>query len=157
MEETGFAYFKEMLKEFSDIMSFNVLLGIVVMVVLIIAEIKFIRNKGVKNKRQERRLEKAKSLGHAVTAIRLEQWNDTPRVDPNSWVHATYAYEVSGKCYKYHFMEREAAPRTITLYYINNPRKTFRGKVKDSVFLMLLFYILPMAAGILTILLLGGI
>lgn len=156
MEETGFAYFKEMLKEFSDIMSFNVLLGIAVMVVLIIAEIKFIRNKGIKNKRQERRLEKAKSLGHAVTAIRLEQWKDTP-VDPNSWVHATYAYEVNGKYYKYRFMEREAAPRTITLYYINNPHKTFRGTVEDSVFLMLLFYILPVAAGILTISLLGGI
>ena len=156
MEETGFAYFKEMLKEFSDIMSFNVLLGIAVMVVLIIAEIKFMRTKGIKNKRQERRLEKAKSLGHAVTAIRLEQWKDTP-VDPNSRVHATYAYEVNGKYYKYHFMEREAAPRTITLYYINNPRKTFRGTVEDSGFLMLLFYILPVAAGILTMLLLGGI
>lgn len=76
----------------------------------------------------------------------------------NSWFHGTYSYEVDGKSYQYRYMSKVTPPYELTLYYISNPRKAFRDEVKtEEHSLALLGVLLPIAAGILVVFLLGGV
>ena len=56
------------------------------------------------------------------------------------------------------YMSKVSPPYELTLYYINNPRKTFTNENKTKEHSMALLGLLfPIAVGILVVFLLGGI
>lgn len=148
--------FAELIEEFgTSVFSFRAFVGIVVMIVVFVMEVKWTRSHAPRNKR----VEKALTLGHVVEAKRVKFWNDAITSDewPTSWYHATYAYEVSGRQYEYKYLEHAYPPMVIKLYYMNNPRKPFREKKKQGVIPKILFLIIPIAAGVGVMYLLGGV
>ena len=148
--------FMELIEEFgTSVFNFNAFVGIVVMIVVFVLEVKWTRSHTSGN----RRVEKALALGHVVEAKRVKYWDEatTPGEQVTSWYHATYTYNVSGKQYQYKYLEREHPPVMIKLYYINNPRKAFRGEKKQSGALRILLLLIPIAVGVGVMLLLGGV
>ena len=148
--------FWDLLNRFmTDVFDLKIFCGIIAAIIVFIIEIWFDRNHRLRN----RRVEKAISLGHIVKAKRVKAWDDdNTGYDVNSWFHGTYSYEIDGKSYKYRYMSKVFPPHELTLYYINNPRKTFRNENKTkehSLALLMLF--LPITAGILVIYFLGGV
>lgn len=139
----------------TEVFDWKIFCGIVVAIIVFIIEIWFNRNFKMRN----RCVEKAIRLGHIVKAKRVEAWDDdSTGYDVNSWFHGTYSYEIDGKSYKYRYMSKVSPPYELTLYYINNPRKTFRNENKAKEHsLALLSLFLPIAAGILVVFLLGGV
>ena len=68
--------------------------------------------------------EEAERKGNVVEAHLLESHdcrdsNGMPTMDEAG----TYSYEVNGKSYRYRLVSTTGIPKTITLYYIKNPRK----------------------------------
>ena len=146
----------ELLEEFgTSVFNFSAFVAIVVMIVFFVIEVKWARS----HTPSDKRVEKAIHLGHVVEAKRVKFWDDaiTPDEQPTSWYHATYTYEVSGKQYTYKYLEHEYPPMVIKLYYMNSPRKAFREKKKPSAISKILFFIIPIAAGVGVLYLLGGI
>ena len=145
----------EMLEEFgTSVFNFNAFVGIVVMIVVFAIEIKWTRSHTPNNKQ----VEKAINLGHVVEAKRVKFWDDgiTSAEQPTSWYHAAYTYDISGKQYQYKYLEQVYPPMVIKLYYINNPRKVFRGEKEQGAISKILFLVIPIAAGIGVTFLLGG-
>lgn len=139
---------------FNSVFNLNVFIGIAAAIVVLILEIIYMN----KHKKINKKVEKAKQLGNIITAKRVHTWTDNRHgTSMDSWVYATYTYEVSGKSYHYKYMERQFAPVTLTLYYINNPRKVFTGKAKKNIFSSLLFYLIPIAVAVIVINMLGGV
>lgn len=131
---------------------FNVVAGMIVVIVLFVLEIILLKKHRPRNKQ----VEKAVAMGHVVKAKRTQAWDDDlTRTSTSSYIHATYVYEVDGKEYRYHYLKRAAAPLILTLYYLNNPSHAFTGEEKRNPILGLLFYIVPIAAGVAVMLLLG--
>ena len=125
--------FVEMMREFAtSVFNFNAFIGIVVMIVVFVMEIKWTRSHTQSNKQ----VEKAVHLGHVVEAKRVKFWDDgiTPDEQPTSWYHATYTYNISGKQYQYKYLEHAYPPMVIKLYYIDNPRKVFRGEKSRALY-----------------------
>ena len=150
------AELSDLFNEFmTEVFDLKVFCGIVTAIIVCVFEIRLTRNLRLKNWR----VEKAIRLGHIVKAKRLKTWDDdNTGCDVNSWFHGTYGYEVDGKSYKYRYMGKVSPPYELTLYYIRNPRKTFRNETKSKEHtLALLGLFLPIAAGILVVFLLGGI
>lgn len=145
----------ELVEEYFDsVFNFNVFVGIVAAIVVFILEIIYMN----KHKKVNRKVEKAKQLGNVVTAKRISTWTDNRHgTSMDSWVYATYTYELSGKTYRYKYMERQFAPVTLTLYYLDNPRKAFTGTEKKNSFFSLFFYLIPIAVAVIIINLLGGV
>lgn len=139
---------------FTSVFNFNVFVGIIAAIVVLILEIIYMN----KHKKVNKKVEKAKQLGNVVTAKRIKTWNDDiTGTSVDSWVYATYVYEIRGKTYQYKYMDRQTAPITLELYYIDNPRKAFTDKEKKNAFISLLFYLVPVAVAVITINLLGGV
>ena len=131
---------------------FNVAAGMAVVILLFVLELIWLRKYRPRNKR----VEQAEALGHVVRAKRIQAWDDDlTRTSTSSYVHATYLYEVDGKEYRYNYLKRAAAPLTLTLYYIHNPKRAFMKEEKTSLFLGLLLYLVPIAAGVGVMLFLG--
>ena len=68
--------------------------------------------------------EKAERKGNVVEAHLLKSHdirdsNGMPTMEEMG----TYSYEVNGKSYRYRLLSTMGIPKTITLYYIKNPRK----------------------------------
>lgn len=143
------------LQRLSEIeLNLNVLAAITVIIVVFILEIPWIRRCGRKSKR----VRKAEKLGHVVSGRRIDVWDDDlTRTSVSSYVHATYVYEVNGREYKYHYLKRAAAPLTLNLYYVHDPRRAFTGEIKNIGIWSLLYYIIPLAFGIGVLALLGEI
>lgn len=131
----------------------SAVLGIAVMVILFILEVRWSRS----HPPHSRRVEKAMALGHVVTAKRIKYWDDgvTPDEKTTSHYHATYTYEVSGKQYQYKYLERAVPPLQMQLYYLDHPGRAFRGKEKRSGFAQVFFLLFPIAAGVAVMLLVG--
>ena len=131
----------------------SAVIGIAVMVILFILEIRWSRA----HLPRSRRVEKAMALGHVVTAKRIKYWDDgvTPDEKTTSQYHATYTYEVAGKPYQYKYLERTVPPVQIQLYYLDDPGRAFRSKEKRSGFAQVFFLLFPIAAGVAVMLLLG--
>lgn len=110
---------------------FNVAAGMAVVILLFVLEIIWLRKYRPRNKR----VEQAEALGHVVRAKRIQAWDDDlTRTSTSSYVHATYLYEVGGKEYRYNYLKRAAAPLTLTLYYIHNPKRAFMKEEKPAFF-----------------------
>src|SRR5699024_8225093 len=105
---------------------FGAFVGIVVMVAAFAVEVKWTHAHPPK----DRRVEKARELGHIVEAKRAKFWDDavTPNEQTTSWYHATYVYEISGKQYTYRYRERQYPSTTIKLYYLHSPHRAFHEK-----------------------------
>ncbi len=148
-----FEEFTSLLEEFfTSVFNFNVMCGVIAAIIVFIIEIKLMKKKTKKNKK----VEKAKSLGHIVKGKRIKYWADDPH-SVNSWYHATYTYEVDGKEYKYKYMNKVVPPFDVTLYYINSPRKTFTAYEYKQNYSLILYYIIPIAVAIIVINCLGGV
>ena len=108
-------------------------IGLAITVVLFILEVRWSRT----HPPRSRRAEKAKALGHVVTARRVKYWDDgvSPDEKTTSQYHATYAYEVAGKQYQYKYLERAVPPVQIQFYYLDHPGRAFRGAEKRSTLL----------------------
>lgn len=130
----------------------QVYIGMIAMIVAYVFVIKFMRNR----KKRNRRLEKAVQRGHVVHARRIKYCLDDIS-DINSHYSATYAYEVEGSSYKYHFRERIFPPLELPLYYINNPRQAFHGLDKGASMLDVFLTFVPWIVAVLVIMLLGGV
>lgn len=129
----------------TSVLRFPALAGIAVTAAVFALEIKWSRAHAPGG----RRVEKAVRLGHVVEARRTTYWDDatTPAERPTSWYHALYTYDISGRQYRYTYLERAYPPPVIRLYYIDNPRRAFRGERKRSAAANALFLLIPIAAG----------
>lgn len=147
--------FLEILEKYrTEVFNFNVFVGIVAAIGVLILEIVWMRKRTNTNKQ----IAKAIKKGHVVDATRLKTWNDDiTGTNVDSWVYATYSYEVDGKSYQYKYMDRANAPIKLKLYYLDNPHKAFSEKQKKKNIFSLLFYIIPIAVAVIVINLLGGI
>ncbi|HIZ55036.1 MAG TPA: hypothetical protein H9671_02390 [Firmicutes bacterium] len=146
--------FAALMEEFgTTVLQLNAVIGIAVMIVIFVLEVRWTRS----HPPHSRRMERASALGHVVTARRIKYWDDgiTPDEKTTSWYHATYAYEVSGKQYRYKYLERAVPPIQIKLYYLDNPGRAFRGKEKRSALSQIFLLLFPIAAGVAVMLLLG--
>ena len=128
-------------------------IGLAITVGLFILEVRWSRA----HPPRSRRAEKAKALGHVVTARRVKYWDDgvSPDEKTTSQYHATYAYEVAGKQYQYKYLERAVPPVQIQLYYLDDPGRAFRGKEKRSGFAQVFFLLFPILVGAAAAYLLG--
>ena len=128
-------------------------IGLAITVVLFILEVRWSRA----HPPRSRRAEKAKALGHVVTARRVKYWDDgvSPNEKTTSQYHATYAYEVAGKQYQYKYLERAVPPVQIQLYYLDDPGRAFRGREKRSGFAQVFFLLFPILVGAAAAYLLG--
>ena len=143
-----------LLEEFgTSVLQPGAVIGIAVTIVIFILEVRWTRS----HPPHGRRVEKAAALGHVVTAKRIKYWDGgvTPDEKTTSHYHATYAYEVSGKPYRYKYLERAVPPVQIRLYYLDDPGRAFRAKEKRSGFAQVFFLLFPIAAGAAVALLLG--
>ena len=146
--------FAALMEEFgTSVLQPSAVIGIAVIVILFILEIRWSHA----HPPHSRCVEKAVALGHVVTAKRIKYWDDgvTPDEKTTSQYHAAYAYEVSGKPYQCKYLERAVPPVQIQLYYLDDPGRAFRGKEKRSGFAQVFFLLLPIAAGVAVMLLLG--
>ena len=128
-------------------------IGLAITVVLFILEVRWSRA----HPPRSRRAEKAKALGHVVTARRVKYWDDgvSPDEKTTSQYHATYAYEVAGKQYQYKYLERAVPPVQIQLYYLDHPGRAFRGAEKRSPLLQIFLLLFPILVGAAAAYLLG--
>ena len=120
-------------------------IGLAITVVLFILEVRWSRAHPPRN----RRAEKAKALGHVVTARRVKYWDDgvSPDEKTTSQYHATYAYEVAGKQYQYKYLERAVPPVQIQLYYLDDPGRACRGTDNRSGRAHVFVLLFPILAG----------
>lgn len=137
--------------------SFTLLAGMAAAIAVFVIEIVLLRRQ-TGHSRKEKQIELAVSRGHVVRARRIKAWDDDETGhDVHSWFHAVYVYDVNGRTLKYRYRGKEVPPVTKTLYYLNDPRKTFDSREQKNPVLILLLYILPLAAAVAVINLLGGI
>ena len=74
------------------------------------------------------RLEQAKQKGHVVIGVYSSdtQYAVRPEARNTSYEsYARYTYEVNGKTYSFVKRFKSVPPKTITLYYLDNPKKVF--------------------------------
>ena len=141
--------FAALMEEFgTSVLQPSAVIGIAVIVILFILEIRWSHAHPPHSKR----VEKAVALGHVVTAKRIKYWDDsvTPDEKTTSHYHATYAYEVAGKQYQYKYLERAVPPVQIQLYYLDDPGRAFRGKEKRSGLAQVFFLLFPILVGAAT-------
>ena len=135
--------FLRLMNEFgTSVFDVKIFCGIIAAILVFIMEIRFMQS----HKKKNRRKEKAIQMGHVVRAKRTQAWDDdTSGYSVDSWYHAAYVYKVDGRTYKYRYLSKVFPPVTLSLYYINNPRRVFTGEEKKSTILSVLFYILPVS------------
>ncbi len=151
--QNSMSEFVALIKEFcTDVLHLNAVIGIAVMIILFILEVRWTRSHPPRSRRKER----AVALGHVVTARRVSYWDDgvTPDEKTTSWYHATYAYEVAEKQYQYKYLARAFPPVQIKLYYLGSPGRAFCSNEKRSA-LSQIFLLFPIAAGVVVMHLLG--
>lgn len=118
--------------------------------------------KGIINDRKNngKKVKKAKRLNHIVKARRVDKyfhWDVGSKIDPYAFWSAKYVYTINSKEYIYKYFRRGHPPYELTLYYINNPKRTFFYEEKQSAIFNLIFYVLPIIVGYVVITLLGGL
>ena len=151
-------------EQFKNLISqINIEPKIAIMVISVILTFVFeiiLLKKGIINsgKNNSKKVEKAKKLNHIVKAKRVNIWDDGyPNNSVNYYWHAKYVYNINSKEYVYRYLGKSHPPYELTLYYINNPKRTFCYEEKQSSIFNLIFYVLPIIVGYIVINLLGGI
>ena len=88
----------------------------------------FLYKKSMFARRHAIRLERAKERGNVVTGIYSGGTTYAVRPESKSTSYETYAsyiYEVNGKTYIFVKRFKSRPPETLTLYYLDNPKKAF--------------------------------
>ena len=127
----------------------NMIIGAVFLVVFIAENILYIKLFGTGG--HEKKIKEAAARGHVVTAVltsdtkyRMEgkKGNSSPEY------YARYEYQVNGRTYSKTERFTSKPPRTITLFYLDDPGKTLTKSAPASlsVFPMLLIAIVVAAA-----------
>lgn len=152
--QNSMSEFVALIKEFcTDVLQLNAVIGIAVMIILFILEVRWTRSHPPRSRRKGR----AVALGHVVTARRVSYWDDgvTPDEKTTSWYHATYAYEVAEKQYQYKYLARAFPPVQIKLYYLGSQGRAFCSNEKRSALSQIFLLLFPIAAGVVVMHLLG--
>ena len=81
---------------------------------------------------RQRKADIARSRGHVIEADLVSEWFSVKEEENNHhtriyFCHAKYEYTLDGatRTYKAMFRDTRTAPRKLTLYYVNSPRKVF--------------------------------
>ncbi|MED9978758.1 MAG: hypothetical protein UFP41_00935 [Bacilli bacterium] len=149
--------FKQFQELFSSI-NFDpvITVGIIVIIAIFIIECVLLNNGYINTRSSKKRVEKAQKLNHIIKAKRISYWDDYKTSDDrlNSYYHAKYEYTINNKNKKYRYLSKKHPPLILNLYYLHNPNRVFHYEEKTSVF-AILFYIIPIALGIIVMKLLG--
>ncbi len=79
----------------------------------------------------QKKTDEAKKKGHVIPNAKLVQSRKKyesmeKRYKAGQHYYGTYEYEIDGKVYRYHtYFKHKIPPKTLTLYYKNNPQKPF--------------------------------
>ena len=98
-------------------------LGVLAFVVIYAIELAYLKAHPPGLKRNKK-VERAKELGHVVKAHKVKDFYGERREHPNL-NSAIYEYEVNGKEYRYYFSEYAVAPQFLELYWISRPKNVF--------------------------------
>ena len=95
---------------------------------------------------REKKLTKLLANGHTIQAVRIKKWKDGLKSEVDNYEHAIYTYEVDGRSYKYHYLERQIPPMQLTLWYKTNPAHAqwVEKKVKEKSIVGIIQLLLPM-------------
>lgn len=150
----AFDEFFQLMGEFGTLMreNWNVVCGVLAGLAVFILEMIFTR----KRPKENRKVKKAKELGHVAKGKRLKYWKDDP-YDVHARSHATYIFEVDGKEYKYRYLGRQHPPSFAEIYYIHSPRHGFVVFEDDRNYWEILWLIIPAAVAVLVSLLLSDV
>jgi hypothetical protein len=151
--------FMNMMEETKSILTFNVVCGIIAAIAVFIMEI-VIAHKNAGKKPQNRKVEKAKRLGHVARGKLLRSWDEDPRrLDIKSFYNAVYVFQVDGKEYKCKYMGWDFPTTFMDVYYIHSPRQAFVECEYSYIrgYTAVLVYIIPIAVGIIVAKCMGGI
>jgi hypothetical protein len=151
--------FMNMMEETKSLLTFNVVCGIIAAIAVFIVEI-VIAYKNAGKKPQNRKVEKAKRLGHVARGKLLRSWDEDPRrLDIKSFYNAVYVFQVDGKEYKCKYIGRDFPTTFMDVYYIHSPRQAFVECEYSYIrgYTAIFVYIIPIAVGIIVAKCLGGI
>ena len=103
--------------------------------------------------RNAKRVKEAEQRGHVITAYLFKDYS-TRYASSDEVQAAVYRHTVDGVEYKYNFCERQDPPQSITLFYLDDPKKTFR---RDNEFVNFgcIAAVLPFILGVALTILLG--
>ncbi len=152
----------EMIGQLKELYTFNVTMGVITLVALYVVTMSFHAKHCPEFKPlRYKDIQRAIEMGHVVKGKVISKWEDTDdftSTDPMSWSHADYSYEVNGISYIYRYMDRASPPDPITLYYLNDPAKTFREKENGYLigFYTIMLHLIPWVTGVMVTILLGG-
>lgn len=80
---------------------------------------------------EQKKVDEAKARGHVIKATRVDSWSEYESSDTRYEAggkkrHGSYEYEIDGEVRKYNgYFKHRLPPKTITLYYIDDPKKVF--------------------------------
>lgn len=129
------------------------LISIIVIAAYIFEAILFAKGYFKVQTRNAKRVKEAERRGHVVTAYLFKDFSDRYAYS-DELQSGVYKYIVDGNEYKYNFSEKQRPPQTITLFYLDNPKKTFR-RGEEYVNFGCLAAALPMLLGVALVILLG--
>lgn len=125
----------------------SMVIGVVFWIVYIGELLLYRKRKGVDG--HEKKVREAKARGHVVTAVLTSDTMYIMNEDKGKSgreYYARYEYEVNGK--QYHKVERYTSkpPRSITLYYLDNPGKAFTKRRPTNMAVVPMIAIAALAA-----------
>jgi hypothetical protein len=151
--------YMDIIEENSSILTFNVVCGMIAAIAVFIMEI-VIAYKNAGKKLKNRKVEKAKRLGHVARGKLLRSWDEDPsRLSVTSFYNAVYVFQVDGKEYKCRYMGRDFPTTFMDVYYIHSPRRAFVEYEYSYIrnYTAVFVYIIPIAVGIIVAKCLGGV
>ena len=120
-------------------------LGVLAFVVIYAIELAYLKAHPPGLKRNKK-VERAKELGHVVKAHKIKDLYGERREHPNL-NSEIYEYEVNGKEYRYYFSEYAVAPQFLELYWISRPKNVFPYLPRKRMWTSYLATLLPFVVG----------
>ena len=120
-------------------------LGVLAFVVIYAIELAYLKAHPPGLKRNKK-VERAKELGHVVKAHKVRDLYGERREHPNL-SSAIYEYEVNGKEYRYYFSEYAVAPQFLELYWISRPKNVFPYLPRKRMLIYYLIILFPATVG----------
>ena len=120
-------------------------LGVLAFVVIYAIELAYLKAHPPGLKRNKK-VERAKELGHVVKAHKVRDLYGERREHPNL-SSAIYEYEVNGKEYRYYFSEYAVAPQFLELYWISRPKNVFPYLPRKRMLINYLIILCPAVVG----------
>ena len=137
--------FIELIDRFREEFQLTDFVGIFIGVLILSLELAFLKAHPPGLKRN-RKVERAKELGHVVKAHKIKDLYGERREHPNL-SSAIYEYEVNGKEYRYYFSEYAVAPQFLELYWISRPKNVFPYLPRKRMLINYLIILCPAVVG----------